>query len=211
MSWLSSAAPYVAGAVAPLPFVGSFGQAYLDREGQKEAREASLASAREQMAFQERMSNTAHQREVVDLKAAGLNPVLSANSGESTPAGASIDAQSLMPDVQGRLLSAVSSALSVAAMRKNLEEADSRIEANKASANLSNVKAVEAKFPASVSDKASSAFNNFLGGKLFSSARRAVADFSLPTFAQWPSNIRKYNKGLKDAKNPKGFGWEENR
>lgn len=59
---------------------------------QKEANQFSADEAQKNREFQQQMSDTAYQREVADMQAAGLNPQLmyrGSASGASTPSGAS--------------------------------------------------------------------------------------------------------------------------
>lgn len=84
--------------------------------GGERRNQASAAEARRNREFQERMSSSSHQREVADLRAAGLNPILSATggSGASSPGGS-------MAQFQDVVTPAISTALTVRRFRQELK------------------------------------------------------------------------------------------
>lgn len=100
--------------------VGGLISGGLSLAGNLLARDDARRSQSRQMEFQERMSSTAHQREVADLRAAGLNPILSAGGGgASSPSGADMQIQTATEGV-------VSSALDAKRARAEIELAKER-------------------------------------------------------------------------------------
>lgn len=112
-------------------FLGAITGNQVSRANAQDANNMSQSNAREQMAFQERMSNSAYQRAMVDMKTAGLNPMLAySQGGASAPSGASGSVTT--PDYQDPLGPAVNTAMDTYSKTKTLKNMDDQQSINKA-------------------------------------------------------------------------------
>lgn len=99
-----------------LGLAGSLVSGFLGKEGQESANQTNMQLGREQMEFQERMSNTSYQRAVRDMQAAGLNPMLAySQGGASAPMGS-------MPQVQNAVGAGMASASQAASTMQGIAQ-----------------------------------------------------------------------------------------
>lgn len=110
-------------------------------KAQRDANAANERMVDKQMEFQERMSNTAFQRQRADLEAAGYNPLLAFPHGASTPMGAISEMKSVAPNRGELFLNTAKNVVEMATSKALARKVNAEAESAKAQASIAKKEA----------------------------------------------------------------------
>lgn len=175
--------------------------AYQDSKNQEAANEANRSMARETNQMNIDLQNTKHQREVIDLRAAGLNPLLSAGTTGSVTPGVMSNAAPVKSGAQAAargLMEGVNTASSAIRLKQDLENARADIALKKAGevtqatqAQLNTSNAVTAKATA----EKVALENQVIKSQLPAVAKKAEADLKKATYdSEWAAQDAVMNR-----------------
>ena len=114
----------------------------LDFLGKKQEQRWAKQAAGRQMDFQERMSNTAYQRAMADMRQAGINPLMVTKlGGASTPTGGAIPSKDLSK-IGSNAMKYATTASQIQNLNSQSKNYDSQSEVNRSVRRLNSAKTV---------------------------------------------------------------------